>query len=147
MRKKNKKQKNTVFLHSRTFFFHLKNTLLSKHFFSAFYCSFFLFCLCSGTASNERAGMNDQPISLTQAAATGFSIDEEQAFFTDPCHTPVSYSISHWGTDPFIQGAWSQLSVGGSPEDRYVLGSKISNRLILAGEACHVKYPAMVRER
>mmetsp|Transcript_14324 Transcript_14324/g.26805 ORF Transcript_14324/g.26805 Transcript_14324/m.26805 type:complete len:521 (+) Transcript_14324:194-1756(+) len=67
-----------------------------------------------------------------------------EQFSSDSLHTPVSYAVSHWGSDPYIQGAWSQLSVGGSPLDREVLGSTISNRLILAGEACHVTYPAMV---
>ena len=69
---------------------------------------------------------------------------ERDIFFKDPRHLPSAYSISHWSNDPYIRGAWSQLSVGGSPEDRLALGSKISSRLILAGEACHVKYPAMV---
>ena len=82
----------------------------------------------------------------TSPAAVRPGDKDKENFFADPRHTPVSYSISHWSTDPFIQGAWSQLSVGGTPEDRRVLGSKISDRLILAGEACHVKYPAMVRE-
>lgn len=69
---------------------------------------------------------------------------EADAFFKDPRHLPSAYSISHWSADPYSNGAWSQLSVGGTPEDRRALGQKISNRLILAGEACHVKYPAMV---
>jgi hypothetical protein len=60
-------------------------------------------------------------------------------------HPFLTYSISHWSSDEYIQGAWSQLDVGGCPDDRRVLGSKISDTLILAGEACHVKYPAMVR--
>lgn len=34
--------------------------------------------------------------------------------------------------------------MGGSPDDRSVLGSLISNHLVLAGEACETKMPAMV---
>ena len=71
--------------------------------------------------------------------------DEKIVFFNDPQHVPTAYYVTHWSSDPYIEGAWSQLSVGGSPEDRRILGTKISDRLILAGEACHVKYPAMVR--
>lgn len=58
---------------------------------------------------------------------------------------PLSYHVSRWSEDPYSLGSWSQLCVGGETQlHRKILGSPISDDLILAGEACDVDFPAMV---
>ena len=65
-------------------------------------------------------------------------------FFADPSHRPQSFHVSHWCAEPYSQGAWSQLCVGGTPSDRTQLGSKVSDNFIIAGEATSAGMAAMV---
>ena len=57
---------------------------------------------------------------------------------------PISWHVQRWSEEEFTGGAWSQLVEGGSMQDRKALGSPISPRLIIAGEACDPDMPAMV---
>lgn len=70
--------------------------------------------------------------------------DDEDAFFRDPNHIPVSWRVSNWKDDRFSLGSWSQLAVNYSPDDRVQMGKKISDNLIFAGEACNGDMPSMV---
>ena len=67
-------------------------------------------------------------------------------YLQDPTHLLTHSAVSHWSYSPYSGGAWSQLSVGGTPLHRRDLGECVSERVVLAGEACHVKFPAMVSE-
>ena len=57
---------------------------------------------------------------------------------------PISYHVARWSNKPYSQGAWSQLLVGGTPEDREQLGKPISDAFILAGEATVSDFPSQV---
>jgi len=57
----------------------------------------------------------------------------------------VSSKVARWDEDPYSLGSWSQTRVGGDPSiHRGILGSPVSESLILAGEACDIRFPAMV---
>ena len=57
---------------------------------------------------------------------------------------PVEWQVHRWSEDPFSQGSWSQIKVGGSPIDRNILGRPLSQSFAIAGEACDEEMPAMV---
>lgn len=57
---------------------------------------------------------------------------------------PTAFHVSRWTNNPYIQGAWSQLLVGGKPSDREQLGKPISKSFILAGEATVPDFPSQV---
>jgi monoamine oxidase len=57
---------------------------------------------------------------------------------------PISYHVARWSNKPYSQGAWSQLLVGGTPDDREQLGRPISDAFILAGEATARDFPSQV---
>ncbi len=56
---------------------------------------------------------------------------------------PLAWHVTHWRNDPFCRGAYSTLLPGGTPRHRQVLGECVGRRLVLAGEACNPKAPAM----
>lgn len=56
----------------------------------------------------------------------------------------ISFNVVRWSIDPFSKGSWSQLVVGGTPEDRRRLGQPVGDSLIFAGEACNPIQPAQV---
>lgn len=58
-------------------------------------------------------------------------------------HKPLAWHVTHWRNDPFSRGAYSTLLPGGTPRHRQVLGECLYGRLVLAGEACNPKAPAM----
>jgi polyamine oxidase len=55
---------------------------------------------------------------------------------------PESYFITRWSKVPFIEGSYSYLPVGATPQDRKLLAAPASHRLFFAGEATSTKYPA-----
>ncbi len=57
---------------------------------------------------------------------------------------PEKYIITRWAQDPFAQGSYSYISVGGSGEAYTALAEPIDNRLFFAGEATHKQFPATV---
>jgi hypothetical protein len=79
----------------------------------------------------------------TPTAPPSISLED---YLQDPTHLLTHSAVSHWSYSPYSGGAWSQLSVGGTPLHRRDLGECVSERVVLAGEACHVKFPAMVSE-
>jgi hypothetical protein len=79
----------------------------------------------------------------TPTAPPSISLED---YLQDPTHLLTHSAVSHWSYSPYSGGAWSQLSVGGTPLHRRDLGEWVSERVVLAGEACHVKFPAMVSE-
>lgn len=56
---------------------------------------------------------------------------------------PIAWHVTHWRDDPFSLGAYSTLLPGGTPAHRQALGKCLGDRLVLAGEACNPKAPAM----
>ncbi len=50
--------------------------------------------------------------------------------------------VTQWNLDPLTLGVYSTLGVGGTPNDRRVLGTPIHPRVVLAGEYTSVDYPA-----
>lgn len=67
---------------------------------------------------------------------------------TDPTNIiqskPTSFHVARWTNNPYAQGSWSQLLVGGKPSDREQLGKPISKSFILAGEATVPDFPSQV---
>ncbi|MFV3308459.1 FAD-dependent oxidoreductase [Pseudomonas sp. NY15181] len=59
-------------------------------------------------------------------------------------HRPIAWHVTHWSHDVYSQGAYSTLLPGGSPAHRAALGDCLDGRLVIAGEACNPKAPAMV---
>ena len=57
---------------------------------------------------------------------------------------PVGSLTWRWSEDPFARGSYSFLAPGSSPADRAALAEPVSERLVLAGEATEVDYPATV---
>jgi lysine-specific histone demethylase 1 len=57
---------------------------------------------------------------------------------------PAQAIVSRWGQDPFARGAYSFLAVGSSPADRAVLATPVNDRVVLAGEAVTLAWPATV---
>ena len=58
-------------------------------------------------------------------------------------HRPIAWHVTHWSDDPFSLGAYSALLPGGKPTHRATLGACLDGRLVLAGEACNPRAPAM----
>ena len=58
-------------------------------------------------------------------------------------HRPTAWHVTHWSDDPFSLGAYSALLPGGTPAHRANLGACLDGRLVLAGEACNPRAPAM----
>ncbi|UUC48613.1 FAD-dependent oxidoreductase [Pseudomonas citronellolis] len=58
-------------------------------------------------------------------------------------HRPIAWHVTHWSDDPFSLGAYSTLLPGGTPAHRATLGACLDGRLVLAGEACNPRAPAM----
>ncbi|WBG66315.1 flavin monoamine oxidase family protein [Pseudomonas citronellolis] len=58
-------------------------------------------------------------------------------------HRPTAWHVTHWSDDPFSLGAYSALLPGGRPAHRANLGACLDGRLVLAGEACNPRAPAM----
>lgn len=58
-------------------------------------------------------------------------------------HRPTAWHVTHWSDDPFSLGAYSALLPGGRPAHRAALGACLDGRLVLAGEACNPRAPAM----
>jgi monoamine oxidase len=58
-------------------------------------------------------------------------------------HRPTAWHVTHWSDDPFSLGAYSALLPGGTPAHRATLGACLDGRLVLAGEACNPRAPAM----
>lgn len=58
-------------------------------------------------------------------------------------HRPTAWHVTHWSDDPFSLGAYSALLPGGKPAHRAALGACLDGRLVLAGEACNPRAPAM----
>ena len=58
---------------------------------------------------------------------------------------PTSWAVSRWWDDPWSRGAWSLIGVGGTAETRRRLGTPVSNRLVLAGEATHPSEAGMTQ--
>ena len=56
---------------------------------------------------------------------------------------PVETHITRWQSDPYSMGAYSFVAAGSSPSDRERLAAPVG-RLLFAGEACHLNYPATV---
>jgi monoamine oxidase len=54
----------------------------------------------------------------------------------------VDVWVTQWNLDPLTGGVYSSLGVGGTPEDRVVLGTPVHPRVVLAGEYTSVDYPA-----
>ncbi|WP_152223278.1 NAD(P)/FAD-dependent oxidoreductase [Pseudomonas sp. SCB32] len=59
-------------------------------------------------------------------------------------HRPIAWHVTHWSQDIYCQGAYSTLLPGGTPAHRAALGECLGGRLVIAGEACNPKAPAMV---
>lgn len=59
-------------------------------------------------------------------------------------HRPTAWHVTHWSHDIYCQGAYSSLLPGGRPEHRAALGECLGERLVIAGEACNPRAPAMV---
>ncbi|XFA72325.1 FAD-dependent oxidoreductase [Thermosynechococcaceae cyanobacterium Okahandja] len=57
---------------------------------------------------------------------------------------PTRFALSRWGQDPFSYGAYSFIPPLASPADYRSLSEPIGDRLFLAGEATHDRYPATV---
>jgi polyamine oxidase len=57
---------------------------------------------------------------------------------------PSHAIVTRWGLDPFARGAYSYLAVGSSPADRAVLATPVHERVLLAGEAATLAWPATV---
>ncbi|MNG94683.1 Putrescine oxidase [compost metagenome] len=56
---------------------------------------------------------------------------------------PTAWHVTHWRDDPYSRGAYSTLLPGGTPAHRSTLGEALGGRLLIAGEACNPKAPAM----
>ena len=53
-------------------------------------------------------------------------------------------AVARWGDDPFARGGRSFVPAGVDPSVRAVLGGAVSERLLLAGEACSTQWPGTV---
>ncbi|WP_045743985.1 flavin monoamine oxidase family protein [Actinoplanes rectilineatus] len=49
----------------------------------------------------------------------------------------TGFAVSRWGDDPWALGSWSLIGRHGTPRDRIGLGTPVSTRLRIAGEATH----------
>lgn len=58
-------------------------------------------------------------------------------------HRPTAWHVTHWSADPFSLGAYSALLPGGTRQHRSDLGQVLHERLVIAGEACDTRAPAM----
>ena len=58
-------------------------------------------------------------------------------------YQPTAWHVTHWCDDAYCLGAYSTLLPGGRPQHRHVLGECLDGRLVIAGEACNPKAPAM----
>lgn len=54
---------------------------------------------------------------------------------------PDGFRITQWGRDPWALGAWAHVPPKASGDDIDALAQPVGNRLFLAGEATHRKYP------
>ncbi|WP_207886181.1 NAD(P)/FAD-dependent oxidoreductase [Pseudomonas sp. 30_B] len=61
-----------------------------------------------------------------------------------PVHRPTAWHVTHWSRDSYCRGAYSTLLPGGTPVHRATLGECLGGRLVIAGEACNPRAPAMV---
>lgn len=61
-----------------------------------------------------------------------------------PVHRPTAWHVTHWSLDSYCGGAYSTLLPGGTPAHRATLGECLGGRLVIAGEACNPRAPAMV---
>lgn len=59
-------------------------------------------------------------------------------------HLPTAWHVTHWSLDSYCRGAYSTLLPGGTPAHRATLGECLGGRLVIAGEACNPRAPAMV---
>ena len=57
---------------------------------------------------------------------------------------PVFTSVTKWGLDEFSFGSYSYTGVGSSNNDFYELSKPLDNKVLFAGEATEVNYPATV---
>ena len=64
--------------------------------------------------------------------------------FGETVPEPTSYTVSHWSTDPFALGAYSNHGISSVPADRDLLREPVGDRLFFAGEASHKNHPATV---
>jgi monoamine oxidase len=57
---------------------------------------------------------------------------------------PSQVVVTRWGLDPFARGAYSYLAIGSTPADRAMLATPAHERILLAGEAVTLAWPATV---
>jgi polyamine oxidase len=79
-----------------------------------------------------------------EAAAIDDAIEAVGRVLGAPVGEPSLAVVTSWGSDPFSRGAYSYLAVGSSPADRAVLGTPVGERIVLAGEAATLAWPATV---
>lgn len=59
--------------------------------------------------------------------------------------TPMSYTITRWGCDPWIRGSYSSVPPGSAgAADYQELARNVEGRIFFAGEATSACYPAQM---
>ena len=82
---------------------------------------------------------------LTDEAATALAMESLRAMFGGAVPAPERAVVTRWSADPWALGAYSCVPVGGTHTMRARLAEPIDERLLLAGEATHPRYPATVQ--
>lgn len=57
---------------------------------------------------------------------------------------PTGALVTRWGLDPWSRGSYSYLAIDATSADRALLAEPVDDRLVLAGEATDVDFPATV---
>ncbi|RIK09564.1 MAG: monoamine oxidase [Acidobacteria bacterium] len=67
-----------------------------------------------------------------------------RSMFGGTAIAPEAFAIWKWESDPFAQGAYSYVKVGGTSDDYDALAEPVDNRLFFAGEATNRQFRSTV---